>query len=97
MTGAIRYTCRTPNCQNWISFHSDTFIPKEWTCPTCADLLERQMVDDLYQRELARKLVQLATEKERENANWKSVNDTAFDLVKQSAQGALNRIKSTDF
>jgi hypothetical protein len=67
MTGAIRYTCRTPNCPNWISFHSDTFLPKDWECPACLAALEQQMLDDLYQRELARKLVALAEDKERTN------------------------------
>ena len=63
----ITFTCRTPNCPNWISFHSDTFIPKEWTCPKCEAALEQQMLDDLYQRELARKLVALADDKARQN------------------------------
>ena len=59
MTGAIRYTCRTEGCPNWISFHSDTFIPKEWTCPQCEQVLLEQIVRDLERR---------AAERERLNA-----------------------------
>ncbi len=50
MTGAIRYTCRTEGCANWISFHSDTFLPKEWTCPSCEDQRLREIVKDLDRR-----------------------------------------------
>lgn len=60
MTGAIRYTCRTPQCPNWISFHSDTFTPATWICPACA-------AEDEYQIELAAKLVRLAEDTKRAN------------------------------
>ena len=70
--GAIRYTCRTPNCPNWISFESDRPLPKDWTCPHCEDVLLEQQVEDLYQRELARKLVALADNKERSNQQEQS-------------------------
>ncbi len=52
----ITFSCRTPTCRNTVSFESDSFLPKDWTCPVCEDALERQMVDDMAQREIARQL-----------------------------------------
>ena len=71
MSAPILYHCRTDGCPNWISFHSDTFIPKEWTCPACEHALEQQMVEDIFQRELAAKLTRLADAKERDNMETK--------------------------
>jgi hypothetical protein len=64
---AITFRCRTPQCPNWISFHSDDYLPKDWTCPACLVALEDQMLDDLAQREIARDLVKRAEAKERES------------------------------
>ncbi len=63
----ITMTCKTEGCEGSCSFDSDTFLPQEWTCPPCSHAEEQQMLDDLYQRELARKLVALAEDKERNN------------------------------
>jgi hypothetical protein len=52
----ITFTCRTPGCPNWIAFESDAYIPKDWECPACIHALEGQMLDDLHQREIARRL-----------------------------------------
>jgi hypothetical protein len=70
----ISVPCRTENCAYFLGCHFDAPLPKDFLCPSCEGALNQQMVDDLEQRELARKLVELANAKERENG--RDVEDT---------------------